>query len=617
MNVKHEAGHQNDGSQRQTNDFTISVATANGTGSQTSNIALLRAMFRMGIPVSGKNLFPSNIQGLPTWYRLRVNKDGYIGYREEYEIVVLMNQPTAQEDLAKVATGGVVFYDEALRVDLNREDVTYYAMPVKQLVKELGAPASLRGYIANMVYVGFFQELLGIERDEIKGALDTHFKGKAKAVDLNMKMIDLAADWAKENVTKEDPYWIERIEGGNKDLLLVEGNAASALGAIYGGVTVAAWYPITPSTSLADGLNEYLPQLRKDPDTGLPTYTVIQAEDELAALGMVVGAGWAGARAMTNTSGPGISLMAEFTGLAYFAEIPAVIWDVQRMGPSTGLPTRTAQCDIHFAYYLGHGDTRHVLLLPGDPAECFDAGYQAFDLSEQLQTPVFVLSDLDVGMNLWMSRKFEYPTEPMKRGKVLTKEDLDELGGKWGRFVDVDGDGIGYRTLPGNEHYASAYFTRGTGHNEKAAYSERSEDWEANLARLKRKFDTAREMVPQPIVHREGEGDKAAVISFGTNHPTIMESLDSLEKDGLKLAYMRLLALPTSDKVKDFISAHDQVYIVENNYNGQLYQILLSEYPELASHLVSVSRCNGMPLTTSWLAPALKEKCNTYEQNKN
>lgn len=599
------------------NDFTISVATPNGTGSQTSNIAILRAMFRMGIPVSGKNLFPSNIQGLPTWYKLRVNKDGYTSYRDQYEVVVLMNTVTAQEDLANVASGGAVFYDENLRVPLDREDVHYYPMPIKQLVKDVGAPPSLRSYIANMVYVGFFQVMLGIERGEIEKALDTHFAGKQKAVELNMKMVDLAADWARENLEKKDAFWVERIEGGNQDKLLVEGNEAGALGAVYGGVGVLAWYPITPATSLADGINKYLPQLRRD-ENGKCNYAVIQAEDELAALGMVVGAGWAGVRAMTSTAGPGISLMAEFTGLAYFAEIPAVVWDVQRMGPSTGLPTRTAQCDLHFTYYLGHGDTRHVILLPGDPAECFEDGYTAFDLAEQLQTPVFVLSDLDVGMNLWMSREFTYPEKPMQRGKIADVAKLEEWGAKWGRFVDFDGDGVPYRSLPGTDHPRAAYFTRGTGHNEMAAYSERGDDWEANLARLKRKFDTARNLVPAPILERQRDNTTVGIISFGTNHPGIVEALDGLEaNDQLAFDYLRLRALPTSDTVKAFIENHDQVYVIDNNYNGQMYQILLAEYPELSSSMTSISRCNGMPLTANWLTAQLKEKHNQFVQNNN
>lgn len=604
-----------DNASRIINDFTINVATANGTGSQTSNLALLRAMFRMGITVSGKNLFPSNIQGLPTWYHLRVNDEGYIGYREQYEIVVLMNSVTAQQDLANVVSGGVVFYDEGLRVPLEREDVVYYPMPIKKLVKEIGAPPALRSYIANMVYVGFFQELLGIEREEIRKALDTHFAGKQKAVDLNMKMVDMAAEWARENTTKQDPYWVERREGRNEEMIIVEGNEAAALGSVYGGVSVVAWYPITPATSVVDGINKYLPKLRKEED-GKATYSVIQAEDELAAIGAIVGAGWAGARAMTSTAGPGISLMAEFAGLAYFAEIPAVIWNVQRMGPSTGLPTRTSQGDLHFTYYLGHGDTRHVILLPGDPAECFEDGYQAFDIAEQLQTPVFVLSDLDVGMNLWMSRKFEYPTQPLQRGKVIGKEQLDEWGTKWGRFVDFDEDGICYRTLPGTDHPLAAYFTRGTGHDEMAKYSERGDVWENNLDRLKRKFDTGRSIVPAPITYKR-DNAKAAVLSYGTNHPAIVEALDQLESQGEAFDYMRLRALPTNDEVKAFIASYDQVYILENNYSGQLRQILLAEYPELAAHMVSVSRCTGMPLSAMWITEQLSQRTAAYQNNQN
>ncbi len=590
---------------RQINDFCINVATTNGTGSQTSNIALFRAMFRMGIPVSGKNLFPSNIQGLPTWYRIRLNHTGHVGYRDTWEILVTLNAKTLAEDLAAVPSGGVVFYDNALPVKEDREDVVYYAMPIKDLVKQSGVAPNLREYITNMVYVGMMAELLGIERSAIRSALDTHFSGKQKAVDLNMQMVDLAADYARNNCVKRDPYWVNRIEGGNNDMILIEGNAAAALGSVYGGVSVLAWYPITPATSLADGINEYLPKLRKDPKTGKATYAVIQAEDELSAIGMTLGAGWAGARAMTSTSGPGISLMAEFTSYAYQAEIPAVIWDVQRVGPSTGLPTRTSQGDLAFTYRLGHGDTRHIILLPHDPSECFEFGYKSFDLAEFFQTPVFVLSDLDLGMNVWMSKSFTYPETPMNRGKVLSAEQLQELGGKWGRYVDVDGDGVTYRTLPGTEHPTAGYFTRGTGHNEKAGYSERSEDWEANMIRLRRKFDTARQHVPKPEIVRQQGGD-IAVVSFGTNHQSILEAVDLLKQDGLRFDYLRIRALPTSPEIGEFLDAYERIYVIENNFNGQMHGILLQEYPTYATRLISISRQNGMPLSASWIQEQLK-----------
>ncbi len=589
------------------NDFTINVATINGTGSQTSNIAILRAMFRMGIPVSGKNLFPSNIQGMPTWYRLRVNKDGYTAFVDDYQIAVLMNRATAEEDHKNVAPGGVVFCDEAIKLREKRDDLHYYYMPVKKLVSKMEIPSNLKDYIANMVYVGFLIEFLGIEKEEIHRALQTHFKGKEKPVALNMKMVDLTLEWIKENgIEKSDPYRVERIEGGNKDLILVEGNEAAALGSIFGGVNVVAWYPITPSTSLVDHLNKYLPKLRKDPETGKPTYAVIQSEDELAAAGIIVGAGWAGARAMTATSGPGISLMAEFAGLAYFAEVPCVIWDIQRVGPSTGLPTRTSQGDLLFAYYLSHGDTKHIVLLPNDPKECFEFGYKALDIADKYQTLVFVLSDLELGMNLWMSQPFEYPETPIERGKIISAEKIAELGAKFGRYADLDGDGIPYRPLPGTDHPFAAYFTRGTGHDIFGNYSERPDDWENNLLRIKRKIESSKSYLPQPVLHRNHDSS-IGIISYGTNHPAIVELLDKLEADGKKLDYLRVRALPPADSVKEFIEKREKVFVIENNRDGQLCQILRAEFPQLADKLIPIARCNGLPLSPQWISQQLAE----------
>jgi 2-oxoglutarate ferredoxin oxidoreductase subunit alpha len=589
------------------NNFSINIATINGSGSQTSNGVLLRSLFKMGIPVSGKNLFPSNIQGLPTWYIIRLSKDGYLGRREPYEIAVCMNGRTVVEDMANVAPGGMVVYDDTLPIAARRGDVTYYPMPVSKLVKEANLPFELRDYIANMVYVGVLAYLLGIDVKEIEAAVSWNFGGKPKPTELNMNMVHNAYAWAQANLVKQDPYRVERMVGFNEGKLLVDGNTAAALGAIFGGVTVVAWYPITPASSLADALNKYLPQLRSDPDTGKATFAIIQAEDELAALGMVAGAGWAGARAMTSTSGPGLDLMSEFTGLAYFAEVPAVIWDVQRIGPSTGLPTRTSQGDISAAYYLSHGDTRHVLLFPADPKECFEFGNTAFDLAERLQTPVIVLSDLDLGMNIWTSDPFEYPEKPLDRGKVFTLEDLLRLGGVWSRYKDVDGDGIGWRTLPGTPHPAAAYFTRGTSHNENAMYTERPEEWERNLRRLTRKFETARALAPAPIVN-EMEGAETGIISIGSNHPAIVEARDILAEAGIKTGYLRLRALPINQAVRGFIRRHSRVFVVENNHNGQLHQILLSEEPACGGRLISVARCNGWPLTAQWIAETIQKK---------
>lgn len=589
------------------NNFALKIATVNGSGSQTSNGVLLRAFFKMGIPVNGKNLFPSNIQGLPTWYIIRLSKDGYLARRELYEIVVCMNGRTVAEDMAGVAEGGVVIYDDTLPIPARRPDVTYYPMPVSKLVKDAKLPFELRDYIANMVYVGVLTHLLGIDMAEIENAVSWSFDGKPKPIELNMNMVRSAYNWAVANLPKTDPYRVERMSGFNENKILVDGNTAAALGAIFGGVTVVAWYPITPASSVVDALNKYLPQLRTDPETGLANFAVIQAEDELAALGMVIGAGWAGARAMTATSGPGLDLMAEFAGLAYFAEVPAVIWDIQRIGPSTGLPTRTSQGDIAAAYYLSHGDTRHVLLFPADPKEAFEFGITAFDLAERLQTLVIVMSDLDLGMNMWISDRFEYPAKPMDRGKVLTLEQLKELGGSWARYKDVDGDGIGWRTLPGTPHPAAAYFTRGTGHTEYATYSERPEDWENNMHRLARKFETARQLVPPPVVD-EVAGAQVGIISIGSNHPAVVEARDLLRAVGIETSYLRLRALPINDTVRAFMHSYDRVFVVENNHDGQLHQILLSEEPLCSGSLVSVARCNGLPLAAEWIAETIKSK---------
>jgi len=586
------------------NDFNINVATANGSGSQTSNSMLIRSLFKMGIPTTGKNLFPSNIQGLPTWYNIRLSKEGYLARREAVEIMVCMNGATVAEDMASVAPNGLVLYDDALPIAAKRADVKYYAMPIKELVKAADLPFALRDYIANMIYVGVVAYLLEIEMDEIKAALEWNFQGKPKPIAMNWSMVQAAYQWATDNLTNDQPYRVERMSGFNEGKVMIDGNTAAGLGSLYGGVTFVSWYPITPSSSLADAINSYAPGLRKDPETGKATYAVVQAEDELAAIGMVLGASWAGARAMTATSGPGISLMSEFAGMAYFAEIPAVIWDIQRMGPSTGLPTRTGQGDIMAAYYLGHGDTHHVVLFPATPKECFEMAGIAFDLSERLQTLVFVLSDLDLGMNLWISDQFDYPDAPADRGKVLTAEDLKARGGKWGRYLDEDGDGIPYRTIPGTEHPLAGYFTRGTGHNEYAYYSERSEDWEKNLFRLRHKFDTARTLVPAPIIE-DVEEARIGIISLGSNDPSVQEARDRLRTSGVETSYLRLRALPINQTIRDFIASYDKVYVIENNFDGQLHKILLAEIPESAMRLVSVAKCDGLPLSARFITESM------------
>jgi 2-oxoglutarate ferredoxin oxidoreductase subunit alpha len=589
------------------NDFTINVATVNGSGSQTANSTIIRALFKMGIPVTGKNIFPSNISGLPTWYTIRVNKDGYTARRDTTEILVAFNPQTADADLESLKEGAVCIYpqDLTLRDKDNRSDITFYALPVKQMVKEAGVDPKLRDYIANMVYVGALMELLGIEPDQIKGALQTHFKGKAKPVEINFGVVSKAAEYTRNNLPKQDPFKVEPMNA-TTGKFMIDGNSAAAMGAVFGGVSFVSWYPITPSTSLVDALTDYLPELRQDEETGKATYAVVQAEDELAAAGMVFGAGWAGVRSMTATSGPGISLMTEFTGLAYFAEIPGVIWDIMRMGPSTGLPTRVSQGDVLKAYYLGHGDTKNICLLPSSMQECFEFGWRAFDLSERLQTPVFVLSDLDLGMNLWMTDPFEYPTEPMDRGKILTAAQLKEMQGKWGRYQDVDDDGIAYRTLPGNNHPASAYFTRGTGHNAQAVYSERPDDWENNLARLQKKHDTARNLVPQPVVD-EKPGATVGIIAYGSGEPAIVEARDFLREAGIETSYLRLKALPLSETTREFISKYDHVYVVELNYDAQMRSLLQLHAPEYATRLIAANKCDGLPLTAQFISDKVKE----------
>jgi 2-oxoglutarate ferredoxin oxidoreductase subunit alpha len=587
------------------NDFSITAATKNGSGSQTANLALLRALFKMGIPVSGKNLFPSNIQGRPTWYTIRASGDGYTARRDPSEIVIAMNPDTALEDHQKTASGGVFIVEESIKVPLDRSDLTYYAIPAKKLAAELEKDPKLKTYSANMVYVGVLMWMLGIEEKELEAALMFHFKGKQKPVDSNMNVIRKSVEWAAANLKKGDPFKVERLDktGG---LIMIDGNTAGALGAIYGGVSFVGWYPITPATSLADALGDYLPKLRIDPETKAPTYAIVQSEDELAALGMVLGAGWAGARAMTSTSGPGISLMAEFTGLGYFAEIPAVVWDVQRMGPATGLPTRVSQGDLKSAYWLGHGDTKHVVLLPGEPTECFEFGWKAFDIAERLQTPVFVLSDLDIGMNNWMARPFAYPDKDMDRGKVLTAEQVNEMKG-FARYKDVDGDGIGWRTLPGTDHPLASYFTRGSGHNEKAQLSERSEDWEGNMDRLTRKFETARTLVPAPIVEHV-DGAEVGIIGFGSTTPAIEEARDMLAAKGIASSFLRLRALPFTSEVDDFLAKHKRIYVVEMNTDSQLLMLLKMHAPENALKLRRANNNSGLPVTAAWVTETIKRQ---------
>lgn len=579
--------------QRIVNDMSIQVGTVNGSGSQSSNTVLLRSIFQMGVPVSGKNLFPSNIAGLPTWYTIRANKNGYIARKKEIDFLVAMNPETAREDVLALAPGAAVLYDEPLNLNALRNDLTFYAVPYDKLVAVVCPEAKLRKLVRNMIYVGVLAKLLEIDMAEIEKALRKQFAKKVKAANLNMAAVQSGFEYAAANLTKQDPFYIQHMNE-NAGKIIIDGNSAAALGCMFAGVTVVSWYPITPSSSLPEHVIEYMKRFRIGPD-GKATFAIVQAEDELAAIGMVLGAGWAGARAMTATSGPGISLMAEFVGLSYYAEIPGVIWDIQRVGPSTGLPTRTAQGDILSTAVLSHGDTKHILLLPASPEECFNMALDAFELAEQFQTAIFVMSDLDLGMNNWMADPLKYPEKPISRGKVLSREDLDRLGG-FARYKDVDGDGIPYRTLPGNGHIAAAYFTRGSGHNDKAQYSERPDDYERNMERLNRKFETARSFVPRPEVH-SGKS-KIGIIGYGTSHWALIEARDQLRNEyKIETDYLRLRAYPFTREVHDFIKQHDRVYVVEQNRDAQMLSLLkLDVEASLVTRLRSIAHIHGLPM---------------------
>ncbi|MBV8671793.1 MAG: 2-oxoacid:acceptor oxidoreductase subunit alpha [Acidobacteriaceae bacterium] len=585
------------------NDFSIQVATVNGSGSQSANNVLLRAIFGMGIPVSGKNLFPSNIAGLPTWYTIRASKHGYVARKKEIDLLVAMNAETAKEDILSLPAGAVAVYEDSLELKQYRNDVVCYPIPFDKLTAAVCPEAKLRKLVKNMVYVGVVAKLISIDMKAVETALRRQFAKKQKAADLNWAAVEAGYNYASESLTKQDPFVLERMHATNGKII-IDGNAAAALGAMFAGVTVVTWYPITPSSSLVEQLIDYLKKYRVEPD-GKATFAVVQAEDELAAIGMVLGAGWAGARSMTATSGPGISLMAEFAGLGYFAELPGVIFDIQRVGPSTGLPTRTAQADLLSIAYLSHGDTKHVMLLPASVKECFEFAQAAFELSEQLQTPVFVLSDLDLGMNNWMSDPFEYPEKPLNRGKVLSADDLTRLNG-FARYKDVDGDAIPYRTLPGTDHPQASYFTRGSGHNEKALYTERPDDYQNLMERLARKFETARTLVPKPIVAQTGKS-KIGLIAFGTSDFAVMESRDQLKKEyGVETDYLRIRSFPFTTEVHEFVASHDRLYVVEQNRDAQMLSLLKLDLPaEDALKLRSVRHFNGLPIDARSVTDAL------------
>ena len=596
------------GQARTANDLTIRVATINGSGSASSNAVLVNALFRLGIPVAPKNIFPSNIEGLPTWFDIRLSPHGYQCRSRDIDVLIALNAATWHADLAGVSPGGFVVHETAYArpgTEL-RPDVIYYPVPFTELAKKhFERHGTMRKYLANMIYVGVVAQLLCIDLDIVEAAMRAQFNRKPSAVVTNMEAVRVGFEYARTTFEWNERYRLVPLTTRTGGLLLMDGNRAAALGCVMAGCTVAAWYPITPSTSLVESFIALCDRYRIDPLSNERNVAIVQAEDELAAIGMVLGATWAGARAMTSTSGPGISLMAEYVGYGYYAELPAVIFDVQRVGPSTGLPTRTMQGDVAFAYTLSHGDTKHIVLLPATVQEAYDFAMQAFDLADRFQTPVFVLSDLDLGMNQWMTPPLPYPEKDFDRGKVLTASDLDGLP-TWGRYRDVDGDGIPYRTLPGTPHVNAGFFTRGTGHDEEALYTEDSTTFARNLDRLSSKHDTARSFAPKPIVDETGHA--CAILAYGTTHHAVIEARDRLRDAGVQTDYLRVRALPFSDDVAAFIERHQRVYVVEQNRDGQLYGLLRGELPPAAiGRLRSIRHYNGVPIDAGAIIDPLLE----------
>jgi 2-oxoglutarate/2-oxoacid ferredoxin oxidoreductase subunit alpha len=590
------------------NDVVIKVATQNGSGSQSANLILMRAIFDTGVPVSGKNLFPSNIQGLPTWFTIRANDQGWLAQRATPDIMIAMNADTLLQDIDELPPGGVVVMNEALKPLLRRQDVLALLVPFDKLVAEVCPEIKLRKLVINVLYVGVVSYLLDIPAEKLKSAIQWQFAAKAKAAALNEQAAMHGYAWAQANLEKSTQF---RIAPGTaaEGKIIIEGNEAAALGMLFGGVGFMAWYPITPSSSVCEALTGYLEQYRTDPQTGKATYAIVQAEDELASLAMVVGAGWAGARAFTATAGPGLSLMAELAGLCYFAEIPAVIVDVQRMGPSTGLPTRTSQGDMLKAYNLSHGDCKHLLLIPGNVRECYEFAMQALDLAEHLQTLVIVMSDLDLGMNKWLSEPFSPPSTPLKRGKVLDAAALEKVE-RFARYRDVDGDAIAYRTLPGTNHPKAPYFTRGTGHAEDANYSEDPAVWQANMERLERKFNGARALMPPPVLN-EVDGAGVALLAYGSSDLAVEEARHILRtRHGIESSYLRLRALPAHETVRDYFERHDTVYVVEQNRDGQVAAILADEFNDLAPRIRRILHYNGMPLDAQTVVDRILQSLN-------
>jgi 2-oxoglutarate/2-oxoacid ferredoxin oxidoreductase subunit alpha len=582
------------------NDLSISIATENGTGSASANNILFKAIFKMGIPCSSKNMFPSNIQGLPTWYQIRASGDGYMARKDVIDVIVMFNEATSAKDIHRVRDGGIIIYDDStpLSPTLKRDGVTYFGVPANKLIQKIVPASPLRIKQRNMVYVGVLAALFGIDLETIKAVLQDTFGRKPAVIESNLVCIEAGFNHVKEKGYTQNIARLQPVANGNKGKIITDGNTSCALGAIYGGASVIAWYPITPSSSLAEAVEHYMPRLRKR--NGSAPYAIVQAEDEIAAVSMIVGAGWAGARAMTSTSGPGLSLMNEAIGLAYFAEIPCVFYIIQRGGPSTGLPTRTQQADIQLMYYASHGDTRHIILIPHDMKSCFDLSRKSFDFADRFQTPVFVMMDLDLGMNYWSSDPLKLEKEPFDRGKLLTAADLEQWekqGKKFRRYFDQDGDGIPYRTIPGNPNRKASYFTRGSGHDTDAKYSEDEKDYKQTLDRLRKKFETARKYVPKPIIEMQ-EGVKTGVICFGSSYEPVREARDRLKASGLKTNHLLLRALPLTEETRKFVAAHDVIYLVEQNRDAQMASIFKDEWPDLATKIVSLLIYDGLPVTT-------------------
>jgi len=593
--------------QSRINDFVLKIATVNGTGSASANGLVMKALFRMGIPVTGKNLFPSNIQGLPTWYEVRANREGYMSRSGRVDIMVAMNAQTYRQDLAAVSPGGFLIYDSTWPRDrtMARDDITILGVPLSKLCNERFSVARLRILMKNVAYVGVLAALLDIDLDIVRALLEESFSAKAKLVESNLDAIMLGYNYAKANYTCPLPVRAEKM-GDNAGKILIDGNAAIGLGCVYAGATVGAWYPITPSTSVMDNFKLFCDMFRTDPETGEKRYCIVQAEDELAAAGIVLGANWVGARAFTPTSGPGISLMSEFIGFAYYAEIPSVFVDVQRVGPSTGMPTRTQQCDLMLCAYASHGDTRHPLLLPSNPAECFEMTTKAFDLAERLQTPVFVLSDLDIGMNDWMVPQLQWDDQyRWDRGKVLGPVELAKME-RFVRYEDVDGDGITYRTLPG-EDPKGAYFVRGSGHNSQGAYTEDSMEYQDVMERLLVKWETAKKLVPPAVLSRAAKPTRLGIVAFGSSDGAVIEARDRLVERGIHINYLRIRAFPFGPEVTDFLQEHDTVFVVEQNRDAQMKSLLMLETRHAADKMFSILHYNGMPIPSECVIDAVNQ----------